>query len=297
MTGAIQKATQEQQISNTSGTARKSINTMLTSLLDSEGYRRRFQELLGARAPQFVSSIVSMVNADPNLQQAFFEAPQTVVQAALKAATYDLPIDPGLGFAYIVPFKNSIRNPDGSQTKRMEASFIMGYRGMYQLAMRSGAYRTINVSDVREGELKSYNRFTEEIDLEPVEDEDEREKLPIVGWMGHFRLLNGFEKTIYMTRKQIEAHERKHRKGQYMGKGWREDFESMAAKTVFRRLLGKWGLLSIDYKTADARTIEVAEAVATGRFDDEDLLPETDPDMITADAITVNPSIDEIVED
>ena len=269
--GIIQNATQSQPATQVA--AKKSITTMLNSLLDSEGYRKRFNELLGARTPQFVSSIVSLVNADQNLQKAFYEAPITVVQSALKAATFNLPIDPNLGYAYIVPFNNRVKDQDGRDHKRMEATFIIGYKGMNQLALRTGVYKTINVIDVREGELKSYNRLTEEIELEFVEDDEERDARPIIGWVGYYRLINGTEKTIYMTRKQIEQHERRHRKGQYMGKGWREDFDSMAMKTVFRRLIGKWGLMSIDYQRADAATLAAADAIARGEFDDEDTLP------------------------
>lgn len=257
--------------------ASASISVMVNSLLDREGYRRRFDELLGKRAPQFVSSIVSMVSADKNLQEAFRSAPLTVIQSALKAATYDLPIDVTLGYAYVVPFRNK---------GTMEATFILGYKGMLQLALRTGVYKTINVVDVREGELKHYDRLTEEVEIDFVEDEDEREALPIVGWAGYFRLVNGTEKTIYMTRKQIEAHEKKHRKGQYMGKGWRDDFEAMARKTVLRRLLGTWGIMSIDYQRADAATVAAADAIATGQWDGEDIIiaeaEETPQEALTA---------------
>lgn len=267
MAGKIQNAVQAtgRSDSGVQAAAKKSVGALLNSMLDGEGYRKRFDELLGARSPQFVSSIITLVNADKNLQQAMFESPVTVIQSALKAATFDLPIDPNLGYAYIVPFNNK---KDG--VKRMEATFIMGYKGMNQLALRTGVYKTINVIDVREGELKSYNRLTEEIELEFVEDDEERDRLPIIGWVGYFRLVNGTEKTIYMTKKQIESHEKKNRKGQYMGKGWREDFDSMAAKTVFRRLIGKWGLMSIDYQRADKATVAAAEAITHGSFDDED---------------------------
>ena len=204
----------------------------MNAMLDGEKLRGRFNELLGKRAPQFVSSLVSMVNADANLQQAFFEAPMTVVQSALKAASFDLPIDQNLGYAYIVPFKNSKKMDDGTWKKQMEASFILGWKGMHQLALRTGAYKTINVTDVREGELESYNRLTEEVKINFIEDDDERESKKVIGYVGYYRLVNGAEKTIYMTTKQIENHEKKHRKGDYMGKGWRDDFDAMARKTV-----------------------------------------------------------------
>ena len=228
--------------------AAQSLNVAMNAMLDREGLRKRFNDLLGARAPQFVSSLVSMVNADQNLQQAFAEAPMTIIQAGLKAATFDLPIDQNLGYAYIVPFKNYKKDLDKYV---MEANFILGWKGMHQLAMRTGAYKTINVIDVREGELKSYNRITEEISLEFIEDEDQREAAKIIGYVGYYRLVNGAEKTIYMTIKQIQNHEVKHRKGKYMGKGWKDDFDAMARKTVYRQLIGKWGVMSIEYQTAN----------------------------------------------
>ena len=263
-TGLIQNAVQNgnnKTMANNTQAARN-INMLMNSILDSDGYRKRFNELLGKRTPQFVSSLISMINANEQLQKAFCDSPVTVIQSALKAATYDLPIDSGLGFAYIVPFRDN-------KNARTEAQFILGYKGMIQLALRTGAYKTINVVDLRQGELKSFNRLTEEIEIEFIEDEEEREKIEIVGWCGYLKLTNGTEKTIYMTKKQIEAHELKHRKGDYMGKTWRKDFNSMAEKTVLRKLLGKWGLLSIDYQQATPATIAAADAIATGKFDDE----------------------------
>lgn len=226
----------------------QSVTALVNSMLDRDGIRRRFDELLGKRSPQFISSIVSMVNADKNMQQAFYESPMTVIQSALKAATFDLPIDQNLGYAYIVPFKNYKKDLGA---KKMEATFILGWKGMHQLALRTGAYKTINVVDVREGELKRYDRLTEEVTIDFIEDEDEREEAPVIGYVGYYRLVNGAEKTIYMSVKAIEAHEKKFRKGEYQGKGWRDDWDAMARKTVYRILIGKWGVMSIDYQTRD----------------------------------------------
>lgn len=225
---------------NTGVQQRQTVNQLMNTMLDGEKMRSRFDELLGKRAPQFISSVVSLVNADKNMQQAFYEAPMTIIQAALKAATFDLPVDQNLGYAYIVPFRNK---------GVMSATFILGWKGMHQLALRTGAYKTINVIDVRQGELKSYNRLTEEVDIDFEDDEDKRESLPIIGYVGYYKLVNGAEKTIYMTVKQIENHEKKNRKGDYMGKGWKDDWDAMARKTVYRRLIGKWGVMSIDYQS------------------------------------------------
>lgn len=275
--------------------AQQSIGAMLNTFLDRDGMRKRFDDLLGRRAPQFVSSIVSMVNADKNMQQAFFESPMTVIQAALKAATFDLPIDQSLGYAYIVPFKNYKKELGG---KKMEATFILGWKGMHQLALRTGAYKTINVVDIREGELKSYNRLTEEVEVNFIENEAEREERAVVGYVGYYRLVNGAEKTIYMSKAAIEAHELKFRKGDYQGKGWRDDWDAMARKTVYRQLIGKWGVMSIDYQTRDEGK-QLADVMAddaraedglTGIID-TDIEPDvaTDPETgeVIGDPITI----------
>jgi recombination protein RecT len=149
---------------------------------------------------------------------------------------------------------------------------------MHQLALRTGAYKTINVIDVREGELKKYNRLTEEVELSFIEDEDEREGLNIIGYVGYYRLVNGAEKTIYMTVKQIENHEKKNRKGDYMGKGWKDDFDAMARKTVYRRLIGKWGVMSIDYQNR-------GEAMALASQMQEEHNLENNAEIIDADVV------------
>lgn len=246
MSNKIQNAvakTEEKQVQG----SKQTVNQLMSAMLDGEKLRGRFDELLGKRSASFISSVVSLVNADKNMQAAFYESPMSIIQAALKAATFDLPIDQNLGYAYIVPFKNK-----GVAT----ANFILGWKGMHQLALRTGAYRTINVVDVREGELKSYNRLTEEVVIEFEEDEDKRETLKVIGYVGYYKLVNGAEKTIYMTVKQIENHEKKFRKGDYQGKGWRDDWDAMARKTVYRKLIGKWGVMSIDYQSqGDAMAI------------------------------------------
>ena len=282
MSGKIQNQIAKKENNNLQ--PKNDINTLMSSMLDANKMRSRFNELLGKRAPQFISSIVSLVNADVTLQQAFYESPMTIIQSALKAATFDLPIDQNLGYAYIVPFKNKKINEKGETEWKYEASFILGWKGMHQLALRTGAYKTINVTDIREGELKSYNRLTEEVDVEFIEDEDERESLPIVGYVGYYRLVNGAEKTIYMTVKQIENHEKKFRKGQYMGKGWRDDFDAMCRKTIYRRLIGKWGVMSIDYQSREQAS-ELAEQMAVEHNLEIDVIQGETVDLTTGEVL------------
>ena len=289
MAANIQKAVQQNK---PEVKANQSVNAMLSGILDGEKMRRRFEELLGKRTPQFLSSLVSMINDSPSLQKAFYESPMSVIKSALQAASYDLPIDPALGFAYIVPFNNKVKDAAGNWSTKMQASFVIGYKGMTQLCLRTGAYSRIpDAVDVREGELVSYDRLTGDAEFKWVEDEDEREKLPIIGYAGYFRLKNGAEKTIYMSRKQIENHEKKNRKGSYMGKGWQDDFDAMARKTVIRKLCGKYALMSIEYQDGtDKDTMNLATALAAQDF------PEVDEDTGEVIEVEAEPELENLFE-
>lgn len=249
---------------------------ILNTLMDSEGYRKRFDEIMGARAPQFISSIVSMVNQDTMLKAVVQDAPQTIITSALKAASLDLPIDPALGMAYVMPFKNS-KKVGGEWISKNEATMVIGYKGMIQLAMRTGAYTNINATDVREGEIVegSRDRMRGTMEFNWIEDDAEREKKPIIGYVAYYKLVNGMEKMVYMSKAQVDAHEQRNRKGQNMTKGWRDNYDEMALKTVLRRLLSKWGMLSIDYRSAPKFNASASETLANAiaAEDAEDFIP------------------------
>lgn len=280
----IQTAQQQKVAEKKTEAGKQTVNALMNSILDSEGMRTRFDNLLGKRAPQFISSLITLVNASQKLQRAFYDSPMSVIQAGLKAATFDLPIEPSLGFAYIVPFNNH-------KTEKMEATFIPGYKGLVQLCLRTGAYSRIpDAVDVREGELISYDRLTGDAVFNWIEDEDERDKKPIIGYVGYFRLKNGAEKTLYMSKKQIDAHEKKNRKGPYMGDMWKNDYDSMAKKTVVRRLINHYGLMSIDYQNGDEATIKAAQAVM------DETNPEDYNDAPVVEATVVDENTGEVFE-
>lgn len=201
----------------------------LKSMLANDNVKARFKEILGKKAPGFISSIVAVANSNTLLQKA---EPQSIMNAAVVAATLDLPINPNLGFAYVVPYGN-------------QAQFQMGWRGFVQLAMRSGQYKTINVNEIYEGEIKKSNRFTGEYEF------GERSSDKIVGYMAYFSLINGFEKFLYMSKEDCEKHGRKFSQTYKRGTGiWSTDFGSMAKKTVLKMLLSKFGILSIEMQRA-----------------------------------------------
>lgn len=200
----------------------------LKSMLQDVSVKKRFEEILGKKAPGFISSMLSVTNGNTQLKAA---DPMTIISAGAIAAALDLPVDPNLGFAYIVPYSG-------------KAQFQMGYKGYIQLAMRTGQYRTINACEVYDGEILKINRFTGEIEF------GEKTSEKIVGYLAFFRLLNGFEKYLYMTVEEITAHAQKYSKSYNSSNSrWKQDFHSMAIKTVIKRLLSKYGILSIEMQT------------------------------------------------
>lgn len=230
-----------------------SSNLTIAQYVKQDAVSTRLNELLGRRAPQFITSLVSVSNSDHALAKC---NPETVVSAALTAASLDLPVNSNLGFAYLIPYNNKCKtvDEDGKTvwTEKTVCQFQMGYKGFIQLAQRSGFYKTINASDVREGELVDQDRLTGELKFEWTKDGAERDKKPIVGYVAYFRLLNGFEKTLFWTKEKCEAHAKKYSKNyaKYGSGLWKDSFDDMAMKTVLKMLLSKFGPLSTQLQEA-----------------------------------------------
>ncbi|MCI6692530.1 MAG: recombinase RecT [Clostridium sp.] len=220
------------QLAKKEGTGKApAIANSVKGLMDSPAVKKRFEEVLCERAPQYMSSIVNLVNSDTNLKKC---EPMSVISSCMLAATMDLPVDKNLGYAWVVPYGT-------------KAQFQMGYKGYIQLALRTGQYKGINVVEIREGELISWNPLSEEVEI----DFTQRKSDKVIGYAGYFKLLNGFEKTVYWSREDVEAHAKKFSKTYSFKNGvWQTDFDSMAKKTVLRNLLSKWGILSIEMQKA-----------------------------------------------
>ena len=221
----------------------------LQQLLNSAGIKRRFEELLDSSAPSFVSSILTIVRSNSKLQDC---SPNSILAAAGIAAALKLPINPSLGFAHIVPYKGL-------------AQFQLGWRGYVQLAMRSGQYRTLNAGAVREGQIKEIDFVTGEIIRgEKISDE-------IVGYVAYMELINGFKKSLYMTVEELREHAQKYsqsyaydlRSGRKTSV-WTTNFDAMAKKTVLKKLLNNFGIISIDQQSASLATaLQADQAVIT----------------------------------
>lgn len=213
----------------------------LRVLLNEESTRKRIESIIGEKkAGLFVSSILNVVDSTPSLSEA---DTNSIIKSAMVAATLELPIDKNLGFAWIVPFKG-------------KAQFQIGYKGYVQLAQRSGQYLTINTTEVYEGEIQEYNRFTGEYKF----DSSKKISDKIVGYYAYFKLINGFEKGIYWERERAQAHAARFSKSYNSDSSiWKSDFDAMAEKTLLKHLLSKWGILSVDMQRAivsDQATIE-----------------------------------------
>ena len=197
--------------------------------------------VLGERKGEFVNNLTAVVTNDAKLQAC---EPLTLLYAALKATALRLPLDPNLGQAYIVPYKNN-------KIGKTEAQFQIGYKGFVQLSIRSGQFAAINATDIREGELQGFNLMTGEIKCEALPNRDE---LPIIGYLAYFRLTNGFEKSLYMTAEEIEKHATRYSqsyRGKYKDSSlWATDKEQMAKKTVLKLLLNRFAPLSVDMFSA-----------------------------------------------
>lgn len=255
----------------------------IMAALNNETVKKKFFEVLGKKANGFISSLVGLTNSTPALKEA---DPKTMLTAAMTAATLDLPINPNLGFAYIVPYRNR-----GVQ----QAQFQMGFKGYIQLAMRTGQYKTMNVSEVHEGEIESIDTFTGDI----VRGERQSDK--VVGYVAYFRLVNGFEKYLYMTKEEVEAHGKKYSQAYRSGKDclWRSNFDAMAKKTVLKLLISKFGIMSIEMRGME-KALQADQAVI-GKNDEYEYVDNPRNEVIEEAVVVeegkvVNTETGEIVE-
>lgn len=211
--------------------------------LTSDAVKNQINEVVGGKNGQrFISAVVSAVNNNPALQEC---TNQSILSAALLGEALKLSPSPQLGQYYMVPFND--------KEKGKVAQFQLGYKGYIQLAIRSGQYKKLNVLAIKEGELIRFDPLNEEIEVNLIEDEEQRENAPTVGYYAMFEYVNGFRKAIYWSKKRMEAHALKYSNGYRAKKGytfWERDFDGMAYKTMLRQLISKWGIMSIDMQTA-----------------------------------------------
>lgn len=209
----------------------------LKGLVDDKRTQDRFSQILGKKAPKFLSSLLSIANNNELLKKA---EPITIINSALQAAVLDLPLNQNFGFAYIVPYQNRKEN-------KVQGQFQMGYKGFIQLAMRSGQYLKINVAPLYDGQFKRYDPIKDTLEY----DLDNKKSDKITHFIGYFKLMNGFEKYLIMSVEEIDKHAKKYSQSYKKGFGiWKDNFNAMAEKTVIKLLLSKYGILSTELEQA-----------------------------------------------
>lgn len=252
--------------------------TVFEGVLKSDFINNQLTSALAENKGAFVSSLVELYTGDKSLQSC---NPKLVALEAVKAASLNLPINKALGFAYIVVYNNSVKvkNPKTGRDEWKKVptpTFIPGYKGYIQLAMRTGQYRTINADFVYEGELRTVNKLSGEIALDGKRTGDK-----IIGYFCYFELLNGYSKTLYMSVEDMARYAKRYApalKGTTRdGKekvtlqelikkandgiesntvGWLGNFNDMALKTVIRRLISKYGYMSVQMQNAYASDVK-----------------------------------------
>lgn len=239
-------------------------------VISSDKMQKLINQTLGdkKKAERYTAAIMSAVATNPQLSNC--EA-VSIITGSLLGESLGLAHSPQLGQYYLVPFKVKAKN---GIPEHYDASFILGCKGLIQLAIRSGYYKKINVLEVKKGELKYYNPFSEEIEIEPIQDVDAREKEQTIGYYAMFEYLNGFKKILYWSKAQMIAHADRYspafsagatggkypkvsfadyEAGRYdkndewlYSSFWYKNFDGMAKKTMLRQLISKWGIMSTD---------------------------------------------------
>lgn len=222
---------------------------ILKNVLSADSIQQQFGNALRENKDAFVASVIELYSGDTYLQKC---DPKLVVMEALKAAVLKLAINKSLGHAYIIPYNKKVGNEFVSIPQ-----FQIGYKGLVQLAIRTNQYKYLNADVVFDGEFKTSNKLTGEFDLTGTKKSD-----TIIGYFAHFETMQGFSKTLFMTKERVTKHAQKYSKSYAQEYSpWKTEFDAMATKTVLRGLLGHWGLLSIEMANALDSDGDVEEKV------------------------------------
>lgn len=216
----------------------------MAAYLTQDAVKAQINNIVGGKnGTRFITSIVSAVQTNPALQEC---TNQSILSAALLGETLNLSPSPQLSYFYMVPFNDKNRGK--------VAQFQIGYKGLIQLAIRSGQYKKINVLSIKQGELEYFDPMNEEIKVKlMVDDWNAREKAETIGYYAMFELTNGFTKAMYWSKEQMENHALTYSQGYRAKKGytfWEKAFDRMAEKTMLKQLLSRWGIMSTELMTA-----------------------------------------------
>lgn len=233
----------------------------MKQVLAAPSVQEQFQNALKDNAGLFVSSLIELYSGDNYLQQC---KPQLVVMEALKAATLKLPLNKNLGFAWIIPYKKNWKE-NGAWKSELVPNFQLGWRGIVQLALRTGQYRNINCGPVLEGEFRKIDKLSGALDLSGVATSDKE-----IGYFAFFELVNGYTKTAFWTKEQAEQHAIKYnpecKKAGKLTGNWLEHFSKRAESTVLKHLLKNYGIMSVEMEQAISRDEERSNAAFDAEY-------------------------------
>lgn len=211
------------------------------AMLENTRTQEYLTNVLGEKKQTFVSNMVALVSSNKALSEC---DPSTIMFSCLKATALSLPLDPSLGLAWVLPYKDNKNNTT-------VATFQLGAKAYIQLALRTAQYRKINVRDVREGEIVGEDFVSGEMQFKKLE--KDRSNAPIIGYVAMFELINGFSKQLYMSVEELDAHAKRFSQTYRKGYGLWSDKEmrpAMMEKTILKRLLSKYGVLSVEMEQA-----------------------------------------------
>lgn len=247
----------------------------MAAYLTQDAVKQQINNIVGGKnGTRFITSIVSAVQTNPALQEC---TNQSILSAALLGETLNLSPSPQLSYFYMVPFNDTKRGCKVAQ-------FQIGYKGLIQLAIRSGQYKKINVLSIKKGELEYFDPLNEEIKVKlMVDDWNAREQAETIGYYAMFELTNGFQKAMYWSKEQMENHALTYSQGYKAKKGytfWEKAFDRMAEKTMLKQLLSRWGIMSTELMQAiDADETVINEDGTKNYVETEEIIdvPETKP--------------------
>lgn len=211
------------------------------AMLENTRTQEYLTNVLGEKKQTFVSNMVALVSSNKALSEC---DPSTIMFSCLKATALGLALDPSLGLAWVLPYRDNKNNTT-------VATFQLGAKAYIQLALRTAQYKKINVRDVRQGEIVGEDFVSGDMQFKKLE--KDREKAPIVGYVAMFELINGFSKQLYMSVEELDAHAKRFSQTYRKGYGLWSDKEmrgSMMEKTILKRLLSKYGVLSVEMEQA-----------------------------------------------
>ena len=256
------------------------------------------------KANKFVAAISSAVATNAQLQEC---DAGSILSGALLGEALNLSPSPQLGQYYLVPYNVKTKTVDNNGKEKdiwvKNAQFQLGYKGYIQLAIRSGQYKKLNVLAIKKGELINYDPLNEEIEVNLIDDEVERENAETIGYYAMFEYTNGFRKTMYWSKSKMEKHALKFSKGYAAKKGstfWEKDFDSMAFKTMLRQLISKWGIMSVDMQSAIENDMAVIKEDGTPVYVDNENVADDTPIVQTEDvpeAVVIDAEASEVTQE